>query len=219
MHLAMRRRTDMAGAVGQAFPPAGNMKVGMLSLCAWLALGSVCMAQEAPSVRKGTTEIGVFGGVSHGIDSWRGMGGGNVAYSVTSWLLPYVEYSYFPGLVRQENLASGANLKYATPLSDFHGGVHIRAPIAESKVVPYGVFGFGVVHSSFHGTVALPDGTTIPGYSRDATDPAVNFGGGVRVYVSQKWGFRVEAKAYRPVTGPYSNFFYKAEGGIFYQIH
>jgi hypothetical protein len=199
-------------------------KLAAFSLFAgMLVFPSLSLAQEAPSVRTNTLEVGVFGGVSHGIDAWRGMYGGNLAYSVTKWLLPYTEFSYFPGLVRQETLPSGT-LQYATPLYDFHGGVHIRAPIAESHVVPYGVLGFGVVHSSFSGTACLVTSpnvapTCIPGYSRSATDPAVNFGGGLRFYLGQKWGFRIEGKAYRPLTGPYSNFFYKAEGGLFLQIH
>ncbi len=111
-------------------------------------------AQDVPSVRRGTLEIGGFVGASYGLDDFRVMGGGNLSYGVTKWLLPYVEFSYFPGIQRSYNVTQGIltqNISYEVPMEDFHGGVHLRVPLKQSKVVPYGVFGVGLLHDSFNG--------------------------------------------------------------------
>src|ERR1041385_2411668 len=99
-------------------------------------------------VRPNSFEVGGFAGASYGIDKFRGMGGGNVTYAINKYILPYVEYSYFPGIGRVQNgvFAGTGNpyrLTYSIPLSDFHGGVHIRIPIREKPIVPYAVFGMG----------------------------------------------------------------------------
>src|SRR6185369_8102053 len=99
-------------------------------------------------VRKGSFEIGPFLGASYGIDDFRVIGGGNVTFALTKRILPYAEYSYFPGIGRSEDgtfTGSGARytLSYSIPLSDIHAGFHIRFPIRESPVVPYLVIGFG----------------------------------------------------------------------------
>lgn len=181
-------------------------------------------AQDVPSVRRGTLEIGGFVGASYGLDDFRVMGGGNLSYGVTKWLLPYVEFSYFPGIQRSYNVTQGIltqNISYEVPMEDFHGGVHLRVPLKQSKVVPYGVFGVGLLHDSFNGQAKLtvPNNTPtfVPLVQKD-TDAAINFGGGLRYYTNEKLGFRVEAKTYRPISGPFSNFVGKFEVGIFYQV-
>src|SRR5437763_2963623 len=55
---------------------------------------------QVPEIRANSFELGGFIGASYGIDQARVMGGGNVSYAVNKWLLPYVEYSYFPGFQR-----------------------------------------------------------------------------------------------------------------------
>jgi hypothetical protein len=196
---------------------------GMLAVF-FLSCFSAARAQDAPSVRAGTLEIGGFAGASYGLDKLRVMGGGNVSYGVKKWLLPYVEFSYFPGIAREYKVTQGIanqDVAYNVPMEDFHGGVHLRAPIKGSKVVPYGVFGFGLLHSSFNGTAKFTVNNNPPTFApfqQASTDAAVNFGGGLRYYTNEKLGFRLEAKAYRPVSGPFSNFVGKFEVGIFYQV-
>jgi hypothetical protein len=184
-------------------------------------------AQQLSVVRAGSFEIDPFAGLSYGIDKTRFMGGGNVSFAVSKVILPYVEYSYFPGIARQQSgtfSGTGASFveTYSVPLSDFHGGVHIRIPIHESPIVPYGVFGVGGLTHLQHtetatyvssGTTYQVTGLIAPG----GTDLAVNFGGGLRYYVNQRWGFRAEAKAYKP-TGGLSPIFGKVEVGFFYQL-
>src|SRR5262249_54051667 len=108
---------------------------------------SVSNAQIVSAVRSGSFEVGPFIGASYGIDELRVMGGGNITFALNKWVLPYAEYSYFPGIGRN---ATGSDavigqykLHYSIPISDFHGGVHLRIPIRESPIVPYLVFGAG----------------------------------------------------------------------------
>jgi len=163
------------------------------------------------------------------------MGGVNLSYSLPKLLLPYVEFSYFPELVRDNTLGSSF-FKESASLIDFHGGVHVRILPHESRYVPYAVVGFGVLHShttgfqavssaicgnSCKGETVTSGGTT---YYRagdvdiKSTDPTVNLGAGLRIYQTSSFGYRIEFKAYRPLTGEFTNWFSKTEGGIFFQF-
>lgn len=184
-------------------------------------------AQSAPHLSSNTFELGGFLGSSYGADSWRVMGGGNITYGVTRHILPYAEFSYFPGITRKQTgtfPGTGApfSISFDVPITDFHGGVHIRLPIKESRIVPYLVFGMGLLRSGekdYIATFRYPDGTVdeIRNTQPSSTDFAVNFGGGLRYYLNQRLGFRIEAKAYKP-TGEFKNVFGKVEGGFFIQF-
>src|SRR5262245_44954284 len=66
----------------------------------------VC-AQATRGPYDGHVEVNGFVGASKGIDRYRVMGGGNISLRATSWLLPYGEFSYFPG-IKREFTSSGA---------------------------------------------------------------------------------------------------------------
>lgn len=174
-------------------------------------------------MRSGNVEVGGFVGSSYGVDKWRVMGGGNVSYAATRYLVPYVEYSYFPGIGRKSTVALGggqsAPYNFSIPISDFHGGVHLRFPIGQSRVVPYLVLGAGGLR--IHGrteTVTVPGGS-IPVTFDAETRFAVNGGGGLRFYVNERLGFRAESKIYKPTgDAPFDATFSKVEFGIFFQL-
>ena len=178
---------------------------------------------DAPIIRQGVTETGGFVGASYGVDKARVMGGGNIVYSLTKVFMPYGEVSYFPGIVRSYS-ATGATYTADIPLTDLNFGFHLRVPIPKSRVIPYGVIGFGLLHAG-SGTetetrilpgVSQPKIT--PGLPRPAsTDYTTSFGGGLRYYATERWGFRVEAKGYKP-QGVYKDVFYRVTGGFFYQF-
>jgi hypothetical protein len=193
-------------------------------------------AQSAAVVRSGSYEIGAMVGASYGIDKFRVMGGANVTFAATRVILPYFEYTHFPGLLRQvETQAAGTGRPvvgtFEIPLTDIHGGVHIRIPIAESKFVPYLVAGVGMIRSPARTVDVTFDtagglDTTQIAVPSDTT-PAANFGGGIRYYVNQRFGFRAEAKAYTPLADfsalpggitPESRVFSKVVGGLFIQL-
>lgn len=223
-------------------PDSFVRRSGLVKLALLLGLfATTAAAQSAAVVRQGSYEIGGMVGASYGIDKARIMGGANVTFAATRIILPYFEYTYFPGLQRRAEVAvSGTNRiatsEYETPLNDIHGGVHIRIPVAESKVVPYLVAGIGVIRSGQRNVpLQVPTAGEPISLNFDLpadTTPAANFGGGIRYYVNQRFGFRVEAKAYTPLSDfnefvpdagsvgvtPQTKVFGKVVGGIFIQL-
>ena len=184
-------------------------------------------AQDAPYLGKGTSEVNAFAGISYGLDAVRGSFGGNYAYSVNKYLMPYGEVSYFPGINRDLRIPIGgttdvATARQAIPFIDYHGGVHLRRPIPGSNWVPYLVIGAGAVTARSR---LVPVNVPIGGgqvVRRDVTVEgetafAVNGGGGLRYYFKENVGFRLEAKIYKP-TGTYSDPFFKAVFGLFFYI-
>lgn len=188
--------------------------VFLLGVCVALA-----WADDVPPIRPNSFELGGFVGASYGIDSYRVMGGGNISYGVTTRLLPYFEYTYLPGIQRTETTDLARNV-YTLNLHDIHAGVHYRIPIGESKWVPYGVFGVGVIHqgpepvqSTFLDTGQVTTLTT-----SSSNSFAVNFGGGFRYYFDQHFGIRAEAKEYKPTGAAFNRVFGKVEFGFYYQF-
>jgi hypothetical protein len=195
----------------------------MLRAVCLAALGTIGLsAQTASVVRSGSYEVGGFVGASYGIDEFRWMGGANVTYAANKYILPYAEFSYFPGIGRKQSrtipgLTQPVNISYNIPLSDFHGGVHIRIPIREFPIVPYGVFGVGMIHAPERQFNVNVEGIQVPFTSAASTNAAVNFGGGLRYYINQRFGIRAEAKVYKP-TGEFKDTFGKVEVGFFIQL-
>jgi hypothetical protein len=214
---------------------------GKLALCSSIRLGilaglcSLSVFGQVSAVRSGSFEVGPFAGASYGIDKFRVMAGGNLTYAFKNkYVLPYFEYSYFPGIPRtiSQTTSSGFSEhgKFNLPLNDIHGGVHVRMPVfKESPFVPYLVYGMGVMEfparrESLTYTVTTSTGigtgtatVPVPGES----DFTINGGGGLRYYIggSGKFGFRVEAKVYKPVSGAFSNnTIGKIEAGFFFQL-
>jgi hypothetical protein len=189
------------------------------------------MAQDAPVVHQGTTEIAAFIGSARDANGFKIMGGGNLAYAITRRVMLYGEFTYFPEVgggiptgggftIPQGGVVSYA---YTPAIDDIHGGIHIRIPIKEHHVVPYLAAGVGVLRftpSTFTATVYVPGVSqpfTFPGLNADAvTKAAANFGGGLRFYFNGKFGMRLEGKAYKAAD---TDVFGKITIGFFYQIH
>jgi hypothetical protein len=179
-------------------------------------------------VRPVSFELGPFFGASYGIVNAQYMVGGNLTFAINKFILPYVEYSYLPQVAKPvlgNAATSGSPFTVNTGISfsDFHGGVHLRFPIHEKPIVPYLAFGVGALtHSSQSGTGEIINPSPFPpspfNYTQTGgSDFAVNGGGGLRYYINQRYGLRVEAKVYEP-TGTFHTAFGKVEFGIFYQF-
>ena len=195
----------------------------MLRVVCVAALGMIGVnAQTASVVRAGSYEVGGFVGASYGIDKSRFMGGANVTYAASKYILPYTEFSYFPGIGRKQSLTipgltRPVDISYNIPLTDFHGGVHIRLPIRELPIVPYGVFGVGMIHAPARQFNVNVEGIPVAFTSAASNNAAVNFGGGLRYYINQRFGVRAEAKLYKP-SGQFKETFGKVEFGFFIQL-
>jgi hypothetical protein len=173
--------------------------------------------------------VGVFPGASYGLDQFRAMVGGNVAWAATKYIMPYGELSFFPEIPRERSRTDGniqQDFTAKARIYDTHGGVHLRIPIKESRIVPYLAVGAGFVRSRLDitgkQTETFRDGSkqisAVAPSTRNASDFAVNGGGGLRFYAGERWGFRFEAKVYRANTGDFQGNFAKIVGGLFYQI-
>jgi len=204
-----------------------NTRLGRITLtCIWAALPVV--AQNAPSCKKGNLELGLFGGESYGLDRFRPMGGGNVAYGLNCRFFPFAEVSYLPGILRTIDIPTGATTSYGqfnVNMTDFHGGLHIRLLRPESRVVPYLVGGLGMIRgSSSTGTIyvvgtlgTVPFPQTLP----SSVNFAVNFGGGLRVFFHEKIAMRVEFKGFKPTSAPtplQPSLFYRFAIGPVFQL-
>ena len=100
---------------------------------------SPVFAQNRYPCKTGNFELGLFGGESYGLDRFRPMGGGNIAYGLNCHFFPFAEVSYLPGVLRTVNIPTGTTTSYQqfnVNMTDFHGGLHIRVPLPESRVLP-----------------------------------------------------------------------------------
>jgi hypothetical protein len=186
-------------------------------------------AQDVPILRQNMWEAGGFVGATYGADKARVMGGGNLTYSALRNLLPYVEVSYFPGIVRTlvkpDDLGT---IKYDIPLTDVNFGIHARFQLPKTPIVPYAVLGIGVLHMPA-GTETLLTPNDSGGFETGLksvssyTGYAPNFGGGIRLYLKEQFGVRGEFKAYQFAGGPLKdqlklNRVWSATFGMFIQL-
>lgn len=194
-------------------------------------------AQSRSIFRSGSIEAGAFVGQAVNLDQRPAIYGGNVTFALNRRMLPYAEYTRFSGIQfradrRIPGLTSPITIQYRTPYTDVHGGVHIRLPIRESRLVPYLAAGLGALAAPTRLFNVNVEGIQIPFTASASRLLAFNSGGGIRYYASQRFGVRAEAKYYRsistssvsPATGS-SNFasryhiaFGKYEFGVFYQF-
>lgn len=170
---------------------------------------SPVFAQNKYPCKPGNFELGLFGGESYGLDRFRPMGGGNIAYGLSCHFFPFAEASYLPGILRKVDVPTGSTTssqQFNVNMTDFHGGLHIRVPLPESRVLPYAVVGLGLIRGSKStgtvynvsnfGVVAFPQ--TIPA----STNFAVNFGAGLRFFFGERFAVRVEFKGFKPTSAP-----------------
>jgi hypothetical protein len=204
-------------------------RIGLLALAGVTAALAQKVATDVPFLQTGSIEVGPFLGGSYGIVDAQYMVGGNFTIAANKYILPYAEFTYLPQVAAPpplSGLPSGvASVSVDRNISfyDFHGGVHIRIPIHQSRAVPYLAIGVGALHhlqTTVTPTIKFTDGSTAtltPAVEPGGSDFAVNFGGGLRYYFKSKFGMRAEVKVYKP-TGTFTSVFGKAEIGLFYQF-
>jgi hypothetical protein len=108
---------------------------------------------------------------------------------------------------------------------DYHGGLHLRAPIpSRPSVVPYAAIGVGALRRAattvnFSINDPVVPIRNLPLARNSQSELAVNFGGGLRFYHTENFGTRIEFKGYKPsgtlIAGT-SDPFFKLTFGVFY---
>jgi hypothetical protein len=201
-----------------------NTKTWIKLLPLALLAPTAALAQNVSYLNAGTVEVGAFGGLTAGLGRTAAGAGGNIAVAANKYILPYFEVTYFPDLLNrtaeEEISAQGTGrrvqVRRKNSFSDFHGGVHIRVPFQRRpEIMPYFSFGVGGLRKNA-GVAQIVGGPDLPDPER--TDLAVNFGGGLRWYVKQNVGIRIEAKGYKPNSdvAAFNDPFMKLTFGVFY---
>jgi len=133
-------------------------------------------AQNAPTLRQGNVELGLFAGAGYGLSvtgtvnnnesvsvpSFHAVFGGDFGYAITKSIFVVGESSYFPSLGVSNASSSpfctssvGGSCQqmqqivdtYKRRIVEVNGGIHYRLPVPESRFVPYLAGGVGAVHS------------------------------------------------------------------------
>ena len=164
---------------------------------------------QAADVDAGTTEVAAYGGLVAGIGT-HGTVGGSVGYATTRRLLVLGEFSYIPA-GSQELAGADFAVKASARAYDFNGGFHLQLLSPDRKAVPYAAVGVGAVHGSGSGEVTAMGQTLSAKVSN--TDFYCNLGGGLRYYLSDRWGIRPELKIFAG-----AGTFARLTIGVFYQF-
>jgi len=134
----------------------------------------------------------VFGmaGVAVGSDgTFRDLGGG-AGYRLSRRWMVTGEFHHLA--LKKEETQFGIPVKITGWEGELLGGVHILFPRREGKVEPFISVGGGMSHESAEGTARTWRETV---RARETwTSPALFGGGGARIYISDNWGVRPEAK-------------------------
>ena len=102
------------------------------------------------------------------------------------------------------------SMKMRATLADFTGGVQYLFSSATKGAVPYVGGGAGLVRL----TIAVDSTATALPLSAGESDVSYNVGGGVRIFTSDRWGFRPDARVVHIPGETYV----RASVGAFYQI-
>jgi opacity protein-like surface antigen len=149
-----------------------------------LILANGLLAAQSKSAA-GSGEVTAFGGVVAGIGT-HGTVGGGLGYALTERIMAVGEFGYIPGGGEKFTIV-GVTAKTSSKAFNFNGSIHYQFPVRQDGFVPYVGGGIGAVHSSASSTAGCPGAwVSVKG---SATNFYLNFGGGLRYYVTDRWGY------------------------------
>jgi hypothetical protein len=168
-----------------------------------VVVSAAVYAQE-PRQIEADAQVGLVSGIGT-----HGSFGGGLGVALTPRVLGYGEVTYIPlggtsTSVTPLGFQSGASAKAI----NFNVGARYEFSRTRS-MAPYGAFGLGLLHSSssFSSTFA---GTSVSGEA-SSNDVYFNFGGGLRYFVNDRWGWRPEMMIFAG-----SNTYVRLGAGVFY---
>jgi hypothetical protein len=181
----------------------------LIQIAVIVTLPAICQL-HAQEVGAEEGEIAAMSGATLG-----GLGGthavvaGSAGASFSRYIKGVVEAAVIP-MNNQTLFPPGAILVKGSDLFDFNFALHGGVPIG--KWEPYGIFGLGVLMNPYTAGFATPAGT-VSFVGERHSKFGLEWGGGCRYYVGEKWGVRAE---YRYTSS--SQNFNRILGGVFYRI-
>lgn len=172
-------------------------------VCLFLAVGA--QAQD-----QGAIEVSGHAGIVAGLDGTHGEFGAGGGTTIRDRIFVFGDISYIPFGEGGSFDILGITAEGSAKALNYNFGGHYLFP-RKDKIAPYAGAGLGILHASFHSSVTIA-GVTTESEASD-TDFYVNFGGGIRYYVNDRWGFKPELMIF---AGPST--FVRVAGGVFYQF-
>jgi len=178
----------------------------VLTITAFVVVASVASlyGQGVTGNMEVTGHLGMVSGIgSHGSF------GGSLGIPVANNLSVSGDLSYIPmggGSVTVQGVTTSSSAR----AFNFNGTLQYQFKQTRA-VVPYAGAGLGFLHSSF-GTSSSAAGASFNA-TGGSTGLYFNFGGGLRYFVNERWGFRPELMVF---AGP--NTYVRLAGGIFYRF-
>jgi hypothetical protein len=165
-----------------------------------LAMSAPAYAQLEKGQLEVTGQIGLVSGIGT-----HGAFGGSVGAGLSPNVVVYGEFLYIP--LGSTTIGTGT---LSARSYNFDGGLQYQFR-KSGAIVPYGNVGLGFLRSS----ASLPSTFSFQGFNFStggtATDFYLNVGGGVRYYMSDRWGFRPELTIFAG-----SSTFVRIGAGVFY---
>lgn len=178
------------------------------------AVGCLILSASAyaQNLEKGNWETTGQVGLVTGIKTHASFAGA-AGRAITDRIFVLGEFGYIPlGGASASGVGAGGGLNFdagGKVLTFMAGGQYQFGQ--KSSFVPYAGLGLGFVHSSFSATTNLNGSVTDFDVSSD--DFYMNFGGGARYYVKDKWGFKPEFMVFAG-----TDTFFRFAVGVFYQF-
>jgi hypothetical protein len=176
-----------------------------------IVLIALVVAASIASYGQGPVEVSGNLGVVSGIGS-HGSFGGSIGAPIADHLLLSGDLSYIP-MGGSSVTLNGATTSSSAKAINFNGNLQYQFKAIRSAraVVPYAGAGVGFLHSAFSSSSTLPGSSF--NISGGSTDLYFNFGGGLRYYVNERWGFRPEFMVFAGSTT-----YVRFAGGVFYKF-
>jgi Outer membrane protein beta-barrel domain len=163
----------------------------------------------AQSLEKGDVEATGQVGIAAGIGGTHASFGASAGKAVTNRVFALGEFGYVP-IGGPSGSGTGFQFSSGGKVLTFMGGAQYQFS-EKSSFIPYAGGGLGILHFSAESSATVGGQTT----SIDVSDNKfyVNFGGGARYYVKDRWGFKPELMIFAG-----DDSFFRFAVGMFYRF-